>query len=248
MHGARRATRRPEDADAVPARFLLACRAGHLDDFPWHWFVHGGPSACKGTLRFFESGASLQTENLWVKCDSCGAAKNMAQAFGQSGKDNLPGCRGRHPHLDSFERRVRRGAARDPARRDEWLVPGHACRCSPSRRRGARSSQLVADGWTFFEDVESEPEVGFVVKTLKKTAQLPGIDAFTRRSDLGGDRSVPLVARPRWTQSDLKGPEWDVLTADEPPTDYPHFMSTKEAAPQGFEDVGYGHAAAGTAA
>src|SRR5690606_32337492 len=60
---------RPQDADAVPARFLLACRSGHLDDFPWHWFVHGGDSPCTGTLRFFESGASLQTENLWVKCD-----------------------------------------------------------------------------------------------------------------------------------------------------------------------------------
>jgi hypothetical protein len=46
-----------------------ACRNGHLDDFPWHYFVHNGPSGCKGTLRFFESGASLQTENLWVKCD-----------------------------------------------------------------------------------------------------------------------------------------------------------------------------------
>ncbi len=91
------------DADAVPARFLMACRAGHLDDFSWHWFVHGGPSACRSTLRFFESGASLQTENLWVKCDGCGASKNMAQAFGQAGEDNLPGCRGRHPHIYRFE-------------------------------------------------------------------------------------------------------------------------------------------------
>ena len=48
------------DADAVPARFLLACRDGHLDDFPWHYFVHGGNSSCKGQLRFFESGASMQ--------------------------------------------------------------------------------------------------------------------------------------------------------------------------------------------
>ena len=80
-----RGDQKARDADAVPARFLLACREGHLDDFPWHWFVHGGPSACKGTLRFFESGASLQTENLWVRCDSCSAAKSMAQAFGQVG-------------------------------------------------------------------------------------------------------------------------------------------------------------------
>lgn len=41
----------PKDADAVPARMLLACRNGHLDDFPWHWFVHSGPSTCRGTLR-----------------------------------------------------------------------------------------------------------------------------------------------------------------------------------------------------
>ena len=82
-----------KDADAVPARFLLACRGGHLDDFPWHYFVHGGPSECKGTLRFFESGASLQTENLWVKCDACSASRSMAHAFGQAGKENLPGCR-----------------------------------------------------------------------------------------------------------------------------------------------------------
>ena len=50
---------RARDADAVPARFLMACRAGHLDDFAWDWFVHGGPSSCRATLRFFESGASL---------------------------------------------------------------------------------------------------------------------------------------------------------------------------------------------
>ena len=62
-----------KDADAVPARFLLACRNGHLDDFPWHYFVHGGPSGCKGSLRFFESGASLQTENLWVNWSGCAA-------------------------------------------------------------------------------------------------------------------------------------------------------------------------------
>lgn len=47
--------------------------------------------------------ASLQTENLWVKCDACGASRSMAHAFGKAGKENLPACRGRHPHLDLFE-------------------------------------------------------------------------------------------------------------------------------------------------
>ena len=30
------------DSDAVPARFLLACRQGHLDDFPWRYYLHEG--------------------------------------------------------------------------------------------------------------------------------------------------------------------------------------------------------------
>lgn len=83
----------PDRRLAAPPRFPLACRNGHLDDFPWHYFVHNGPSDCKGTLRFFDSGASLQIENLWVKCDQCGDSRNMAHAFGKAGKDNLPACR-----------------------------------------------------------------------------------------------------------------------------------------------------------
>ena len=34
-------------------------------------------------------------------------------------------------------------------------------------------SQLVQDGWDYFEDVESEAEVSLVIKTLKKSGALP---------------------------------------------------------------------------
>lgn len=228
-----RGDQKPRDADAVPARFLLACRQGHLDDFPWHWFVHAGPSSCMGTLRFFESGASLQTENLWVRCDSCSAAKSMAQAFGQVGKDNLPGCRGRHPHLNRFEdgcvvvpRAILLGAT------NGWFPVTLSVLAIP--QTGSPLAQLVADGWTFFEDVESAVEAAVVVKTLKKSAQLPGIDAFT------GDQVWEAIESHRRgavgeEQLDLKGPEWDVLTSSTPPTDYPHFMSKKVGLPAGFE-------------
>lgn len=223
----------PRDADAVPARFLLACHKGHLDDFPWHWFVHSGPSGCMGTLRFFESGASLQTENLWVRCDSCSAARSMAQAFGQVGQENLPGCRGRHPHLNRFDdgcaevpRAILLGAT------NGWFPVTLSVLAIP--QTGSPLAQLVADGWAFFEDVGSAAEAAVVAKTLKKSAQLPGIEAFTgdqvwdaiqaHRSGTVGDEAL-----------DLKGPEWDVLTAPTPPTGYPYFMSKKVGIPAGFE-------------
>ena len=228
-----RGDKRPSDADAVPSRFLLACRAGHLDDFPWHWFVHSGASGCMGTLRFFESGASLQTENLWVRCDTCGAAKSMAQAFGQAGRNNLPGCRGRHPHLERFED----GCTEEPraillGATNGWFPLTLSALAIP--QTGSPLAQLVADGWTFFEDVESALEAAAVVKTRKKSAQLPGIEAFD------GDQVWAGIEAHRNgsdedQEFDLKGPEWDVLTASTPPTDYPFFMSKEVNVPAGFE-------------
>ena len=43
---------------ALPARFLLACERGHLDDFPWVTFVHRGETNCRFLLRLREYGVS----------------------------------------------------------------------------------------------------------------------------------------------------------------------------------------------
>jgi hypothetical protein len=225
-----------KDADAVPARFLLACRNGHLDDFPWHYFVHSGPDDCRGTLRFFESGASLQTENLWVKCDECGVARSMAHAFGEIGKENLPACRGRHPHLDRFEedgcqeepRAVLLGAT------NCWFPITLSALAIPQINNPI--SKLIQDGWDIFEDLETIDELKVAVRTVSKTGALPGIEKHSiediwialqaHRSDEDEDSII---------KEDIKSPEWAVLTSENPPRDYPHFMSKKVNIPDGFE-------------
>lgn len=225
------------NADAVPARFLLACRNGHLDDFPWHWFVHGGQSDCRGTLRFFESGASLQTENLWVKCDACGVSKQLAKAFGKSGRDNLPACRGRHPHLDKFDsdcdeqpRAVLLGAT------NSWFPITLSVLAIPLEKN--QLSQLVLDGWDYFLEAESVAEIKIIVKTLIKTNSLPGIDKYQTDEiwlavqDRKDGNTTEIVS-----EGDIKGPEWDVLISPNPPTDWPHFLSSKVDRPQAYRDV-----------
>lgn len=89
----------------LPARFLVACEKGHLDDFPWHYFVHQGPSACTGAIRLLELGVSGEAADIMVKCDACGALRRMSEAFGEDGKQAMPACRGRHPHLRDFDER-----------------------------------------------------------------------------------------------------------------------------------------------
>ncbi|MGX9364517.1 DrmB family protein [Desulfoplanes sp. PS50] len=226
-----------KESDAVPVRFLLACKNGHLDDFPWHWFVHGGPSDCRGVLVFYEQGASLQTENLWVECKQCGAKKSMAFAFGKAGKENLPACRGRHPHLDTFDsdcnaepRAVLLGAT------NSWFPVTLSVLAIPLEKN--ELSQLILDGWDYFEDAESATEIKAIVKTLVKTSSLPGIDKYQvddiwlAVQDRQNGNSTEVVS-----EGDIKGPEWDVLISPNPPTDWPHFLSRKVERPEAFTNV-----------
>lgn len=226
------------NADAVPARFLLACRNGHLDDFPWHWFVHSGPTSCKGTLRFFESGASLQTENLWVKCDACGQTRSMVHAFGRAGQANLPACRGRHPHLDDFDsasceaspRAVLLGAT------NSWFAITISVLAIPLEKN--LLFQIVLEGWDDFSDLESVDELKVLLKSFIRRGILPGIDKYKAEElwqaieDRKGGSGTEVIA-----EGDIKGPEWDVLTSLNPPTDWPHFLGRKVERPAKYRNV-----------
>lgn len=200
--------------------------------------MHGGTTACKGTLRFFERGASLQTENLWVKCDDCGAARSLVHAFGEKAKDNIPACRGRHPHLDVYNencdqpaRAVLLGAT------NSWFPITLSVLAIP--HTGNSLYQIVADGWTYFEDATSEDEVKIICKTLKKSGQVPGIDKLDPK-DLWGAISARKSGTAQTDvvgSDDIKRPEWAVLTHPNPPTDWPHFLSEHFDAPAKYSKL-----------
>lgn len=90
---------------AVPARYLLACAMGHLDEFPYDLWVHRGRDCEKADIPFLKmidrtagKGASAM-----IRCESCKLQRPMNEAQGQAAAAKLPKCRGRHPHLDAFE-------------------------------------------------------------------------------------------------------------------------------------------------
>ncbi|MDG1431936.1 MAG: DUF1998 domain-containing protein [Paracoccaceae bacterium] len=225
-----------KDADAVPARFLLACRAGHLDDFPWHYYVHNGPSDCKGTLRFYESGASLQTENLWVKCDGCPASRNMAQAFGQVGQHNLPKCRGRHPHLETFDDKCSEGPrAVLLGATNSWFPITLSALHIPLSTSSARD--VVDHFWDDFEGLTDKAVLHVVIGLLKRREAFPGLETFT------ADQIWDAIVEKRDGQSDnnvdiadIKGPEWDVLIDPKPRKDWPDYMAVPIGAPKQFRN------------
>jgi hypothetical protein len=226
------------NADAVPARFLVACRNGHIDDFPWHWFVHGGASPCTGTLRFFERGASLQTENLWVKCDACDSARSLVHAFGREASENLPACRGRNPHLDIYDSECNeRARAVLLGSTNSWFSITLSVLAIP--HTGNALAQLIEDGWAYFAAVESESALEGMLIALTTGGILPGINRYEKteiwdaiQKKKSGEDTESAVS-----EVDLKGPEWDVLTASSPPTDWPHFLSRDVIPPPMYRPV-----------
>ncbi|MEU2302865.1 DUF1998 domain-containing protein [Streptomyces antibioticus] len=96
------------EVDLVPSRFVVACEAGHLGEFPyWHW-VHrstenGASTAnqCGGKLRLRSSGRSAALRSIIISCD-CGP-KPEASMEGSFRKDALKDlgltCRGTRPWL-----------------------------------------------------------------------------------------------------------------------------------------------------
>ena len=221
-----------DNSDAVPTRFLLACRDGHLDDFPWDWFVHQGPSSCPGRLRFFESGASLQTENLWVRCDDCGRSQSLVYAFGKDAQKNLPGCRGRHPHHDTFScdckeepRTIILGAT------NTWFPCTVSVLAIPTEKNPL--DQIIVNGWEVLRNIESLEELSGGIKMALGMGLLTGIDKFTV-ADIWQAIQAKKMGAPTdsvVTDLDIKTPEWKVLAAPNPITDWPFFMSRRVNVP-----------------
>lgn len=90
----------------VPSRFIAACINGHLEDFPYEWWVHyGNFSECpadkrNGALRISFSDETGGLDSIVIKCTACGKIRTMT---GSMAKDALRGysCRGKRPWLGS---------------------------------------------------------------------------------------------------------------------------------------------------
>ncbi|MDW7662649.1 MAG: DUF1998 domain-containing protein [Bacillota bacterium] len=80
---------------AYPARFIVACADGHMDDFPWRWWVHEGHTSCDKPMKFQSSGRSSSLADLRVTCE-CSKSRNMSGATQKENFSDLK-CSGRHP-------------------------------------------------------------------------------------------------------------------------------------------------------
>ena len=88
----------------VASRFVIACANGHLEDFPYSWWVHRGKQCAKGSgnrIKMYNIDNRSDIDSLLVECVECNDKRQMAPAFAKNAfsGENGYSCHGIHPHL-----------------------------------------------------------------------------------------------------------------------------------------------------
>lgn len=83
--------------DCVPVRFVMACKRGHLEDFPWVSFAHSGGKypRCAAPQISLQEGATGDVSEVVAHC-VCGAHRKLSEAFNWQ---TNPRCAGERPWL-----------------------------------------------------------------------------------------------------------------------------------------------------
>jgi hypothetical protein len=205
---------------AVAARFVLCCTAGHLDDFPYPLFVHRREPCKKANhprFRMDDRGGNLGA-NVDIQCISCNKHRNIRDAQGKRGEQNLPSCRGRNPHLARFD-------PEECGREMKLLVVGASNQWFP------QTLSALAVPRTSAGELDAKVEQHWSALATLPLSMYPyardNVPAFRELVKWTDDEIAAAVERVRTSLEssepepagfpDLRTPEWEVFSAEQLP-------------------------------
>ena len=222
---------------AVPARFVVACSRGHLDEFPWIAFVHkDAPCSGNPILEAIDLGTGSRSTDVMVRCRTCQQRGFMAQAFGDGAEQVLPLCRGRSPQLRRFDA----GGCQEQTTAmllgasNAWFAVGRTVLSIPAS--GDATEQLVADHWAILGSVATAAELPNLLRFVPDLKALAGHDAADVWAAIEAQRAT--LARGSdggGAERDLVGPEWQVFTNPGAAPMSEDFKLVAARPPEGFD-------------
>lgn len=216
---------------ALPARFLVACKRGHLDDFPWVEYIHRGRKDCQKAIHLYEFGASGEVADIQAQCD-CGQRRRMSDAFGPGGQLQLPSCRGRWPHLRKYDDKEcpepQRGILLGSS--NSWFPMMLTALSIPTTSN--KLGQLVEMNWSDLEQCESPREVKLIRKLLRGLSSYSDeeiYEAAEKKKQQTGEEQEEL--------KELREPEWQIFSNPDPKLNSRNFKLKIVPPPVGYQQL-----------
>ncbi len=222
---------------AVAARFVLACGDGHLDDFPYRHFVHHG-AQCEKTrhprLRMQDRGGNLGA-NVAIACLHCDVKpRNIREAMGPRGKQNLPRCRGRHPHLSTYDAGCDRetqilvvGAS------NQWFARTLSALAVP-RTGASELAAKVEKNWTSLEGLP-QAMLPYARANVPALAEFQAFDDDELWAAIEAQRAIEAAEVDEEQEEgypDLHTAEWEIFSAEQAPPPSTDFTLHRPGVPE----------------
>ncbi|UYM05483.1 DUF1998 domain-containing protein [Solicola gregarius] len=225
----RRGKARASTQAAIPARYLLACVDGHLDEFPYVEWVHRGKPCSSGDayprMKMDEWKSNIGPD-VRLTCQSCNVTRGMREATARDAEEKLPYCRGRHPHLDAFYPCEHQGKLMMLGAANQWF-PSTLSLLALPREESATPEELVPDLRALPNGALDGPQdvsaIGMFRMMASNIAQTDVFDdlpdeVLWRAVQLARGDSVPNVVTAPEKRTDprtILAPEWTVLTDEQ---------------------------------
>ncbi len=199
----------------VPARFVLACENGHLDDFPWDEFVHDF-GACKkrdvdAGLEMYDVGSGMRSTDVTVRCARCDARASMSTIYarGDHRQRMLPRCRGRNVHLRTFDTQGCHLAASPMllGASNMWFPETRSALALPSTQTDL-IERAVDEAWGYLAAIPQRVVYDYAVVNTPQLVELRELSADDVWAAIERHRS-PTNDHAADGPIDLKRPEWE---------------------------------------
>ena len=92
-----------DKSDLIHFGFVVACRKGHIDDFPGKAWVHDGAECPSEELKYQDT-ERVGAGGIILKCKVCPRSKGMQGAYNKNALSSVASCSGNKPWLDVRKR------------------------------------------------------------------------------------------------------------------------------------------------
>lgn len=198
----------------IPSRFVVACRKGHIDDFPFTEWAHGGADVCSNPkISYHERGAGAMLSNIIIRCDSCKKENSMGGSFSREILEKISYCKGYQPWEMKSEScgesltTLQRGGTNVhfPVIKSSILIPPH--------KTNDLKDQIRATGiWQIFETADNAIDLEIIVAGISKELEKDQSEIRKTIEEMSG--KIEIAPEHDKTEEDYRYEEYRAFLGD----------------------------------